>query len=58
MNNSQQQEASFYKEQFLASKQRPGFERDILSVVLEDKKMYTMAEADQLIDQYMNRKVK
>ena len=49
---------TFSKEQFLRSRQRPGHERDILAAVLEDGKMYTLAEAQKAIETYMKRSVK
>lgn len=50
--------ASFTKAQFLQSRQRPGHERDILAAVLEDGKLYTIAEADKAIQNYLKKGVK
>lgn len=50
--------ATFTKEQFLKSRERPGYEKDILAAVLEDGKMYTLAEAQKAIEAYMKRSVK
>jgi hypothetical protein len=49
---------TFTKEQFLASRQRPGHERDILAAVLEDGKTYTLAEAEKALQAYLKRSVK
>ncbi|MEF3309515.1 hypothetical protein PV433_11480 [Paenibacillus sp. GYB004] len=50
--------AAFTKQQFLASRQRPGVERDILAAVLEDDKSYTIAEADKLIEDFLNKEAR
>lgn len=49
--------AVFTKAQFLQSRQRSGVEKDILSVVLQDDKTYTLAEADKLINDFKKRTV-
>jgi len=49
--------AEFTKEQFLASRQRPGIERDILAAVLVDGKSYTIAEAERLKDEFLKKEV-
>lgn len=48
----------FTKQQFLQSRQRSGTDKDILSVVLNDSKTYTIAEAEKLIGDFKKRKVK
>lgn len=48
----------YTKAQFLATRQRPGIEKDILSVVLDEGKTYTIAEANKLIDNFKKGKVK
>ena len=55
---SKEKMAAFTKDQFLASRQRPGREKDILSAVLEDGKAYTIVEADKAIQSYLKRSVK
>ncbi|MNW62358.1 hypothetical protein D3C74_404820 [compost metagenome] len=50
--------AGFTKSQFLASPQWEGIDKDILSVVLEDGKPYTLAEATKLVNQFKNSEVK
>ncbi|MNW62401.1 hypothetical protein D3C74_405280 [compost metagenome] len=50
--------AGFTKVQFLASRQWEGSDKDILSVVLEDDKLYTLAEATKLVSQFKNSEVK
>lgn len=50
--------ACFTKEQFVQSEQWQGVDRDILSIVLEDNKTYSIAQAKQLVEQFMNREVK
>jgi hypothetical protein len=47
----------FTKQQFLQSRQRPGPERDLLAVVLEDGQHYTIAEADRAMESYLKRSV-
>lgn len=47
----------FTKDQLLDSK-RYADRRDALSVLLEDEKTYTQAEADTLLDGFMKGKVK
>lgn len=43
----------FTKEQFLTSRQRLGREKDVLAVVLESEKTYTIAEADKAIEEFL-----
>ncbi|GIO42475.1 hypothetical protein [Paenibacillus apis] len=50
--------AGFTKDQFLQSRQWQGIDKDILSVVLEPSKTYTIAEAKRLIDQFKQGQVK
>lgn len=50
--------AGFTKEQFLQSRQWEGTDKDILSVVLEDGKTYTVADAKKLLEQFKNSEVK
>lgn len=48
---------SFKKEQFLNSGQRTGLDKDILAVVLDEGKGYTLKEAEKLIHDFKKRKV-
>lgn len=50
--------AGFTKDQFLQSRQWQGIDKDILSVVLDPGKTYTIAEAKRLIDQFKQGQVK
>ena len=50
-------QATFTKEQFLNSRHRSGMERNVLSVVLEDGKSYTAAEAEKALQAYFKRSV-
>lgn len=47
--------ATFTKEQFLASRQRSGIDRDILAAVLEDGKSYTFAEVEKMKDDFLKK---
>jgi len=47
----------FTKSQILKAKQFRGYERDILSVVLQHDEMYSMEEAMQAIQTYQKRSV-
>lgn len=49
--------AQFTKEQFLQSRQRSGRDRDLLAVVLQDGQLYTIAEAEKEMDNYLKRSV-
>ena len=46
----------FTKEQILASKQYSN-RRDVLGVILDDKKEYSTAEVDDILDNFMKGKV-
>lgn len=48
----------YTKAQFLASRQRSGRDKDILSVVLADGQTYTLAEADKALQQFLKGRVK
>lgn len=48
----------FTKQQFLQTRQRLNVDKDILSILLEDDKSYTIAEAEKLLEEFKNRKVK
>lgn len=50
--------AGFTKEQFLQSRQWTGTDKDVLAVVLEDSKTYSIAEAKQLVDDFKKGEVK
>lgn len=50
-------EPRFSKERFLASS-RYKAQRDLLAVLMDDKKTYTREEADKLIENFKKRKVK
>lgn len=58
LNNKQSNVCKFTKAQFLQSRQRSGWERDILAAVLKDDHTYTIAEADKLIQNYLKEGVK
>lgn len=49
--------AKYTKAQFLASRQRPGIERDILAAVLKDGESYTIAEVEKLKDEFLKKEV-
>lgn len=49
---------TFTKQQFLHTRQRSNVDKDILSVLMEDDQSYTIAEADKMLEQFKNRKVK
>lgn len=60
MSNSKEQvikKSFFTKEQILSSKKYKK-RRDLLGVLLEDKKEYSFDEVDKLIDDFMKRGVK
>ena len=46
------------KKQLLASKRFAPLERDFLQALLEDGGTYTVAEAEQLLEQYLNQEAK
>ncbi|MNW41164.1 hypothetical protein D3C74_182930 [compost metagenome] len=48
----------FTKSQFLQSRQRPGYEKDILAAVLENGKSYTIVKAEKAIQNYLKKGVK
>lgn len=50
--------SGFTKAQFMGTRQRSGIEKDILAVVLEEGKTYTIAEAEKLIQDFKKGKVK
>ena len=50
-------EATYTKEQIAGSK-RYANRRDLVSVLLEDGKAYTLAEVDELINKFMKGAVK
>lgn len=47
----------FTKAQFLQSRQWQGVDKDVLTVLLEDGKTYTISEAKRLVDQFKQGKV-
>jgi hypothetical protein len=49
------QEAKFTKQQLLQCKD---FKKDLVNVVLEDNKFYTKQEAQELINKFLNRRVR
>ncbi|MDH6371761.1 hypothetical protein M2444_003560 [Paenibacillus sp. PastF-3] len=51
-------EGSFTKEQFLASAKYSYKDKDVLSALLEPGELYTASEAQQVIDDFMNKEVK
>ncbi|MCM3701430.1 hypothetical protein [Paenibacillus macerans] len=48
----------FSKEQILASKQFAGVDKDIISIVLEDGKEYTIEAARKAVETFKNKGVK
>ncbi|GIP10396.1 hypothetical protein J1TS5_25660 [Paenibacillus macerans] len=48
----------FFKDQILASKQFVGVDKDILSIVLEDDKEYTVEDARKAVETFKNKGVK
>jgi hypothetical protein len=48
-------EASYTKEQFLGSAKYTYQDKDVLSALLEPEKLYTSAEAQQVIDDFKNK---
>lgn len=50
--------SGFTKDQFLQSRQWQGIDKDILSVVLEPGKAYTIAEAKRLVEDFKKAQVK
>lgn len=48
----------FSKDQILASKQFKGVDKDILSIVLEDGKEYTVEDARKVVETFKNKGVK
>lgn len=54
----QELSAGFTKDQFLQSRQWQGIDKDILSVVLEPGKVYTIAEAKRLVEDFKKGQVK
>lgn len=48
----------FTKDQFLQSQQWEGTEKDILSAVLNDGKLYSLAEAKRLVEEFKKGEVK
>lgn len=48
----------FTKDRFLQSRQWQGVDRDILSIVLQDGKKYTITEAKQLVEKFKRGEVK
>lgn len=54
---AKQEPARYAKKQFISSRQRAGADKDILAIVLEDDKTYTLAEAEKLLADFKKRKV-
>jgi hypothetical protein len=48
-------EASYTKEQFLNSTKYSYQDKDVLSALLEPEKLYTAAEAQQVIEEFKNK---
>lgn len=55
---TQAAEGRYTKEQFLKSRQRSGREKDVLSVVLEQNKTYTIAEAETAMQAFVKMEAK
>ncbi|WP_019123701.1 hypothetical protein [Brevibacillus massiliensis] len=53
-----QKEPNFTKEQFLASKQFTGLEKDFLRSILKDGETYTIAQARDLLKKTLSKEVK
>lgn len=54
---AEQKAQGFTKEQIVSSK-RYGHKRDLVSVLLEEGKTYTLKEVDKLIESFMKKEVK
>ncbi len=52
-----EKEQKFSKEQLVASA-RYGHRKDLVSILLEDSRAYTIAEVDRLVEEFMKGKVK
>jgi len=50
--------SNYSKEQFLASKQFDGHQKDVLAAVLEDGRTYSIAEAEKAMQAYLRKEVK
>ena len=50
-------EATKYTKEALTGSQKFAGRRDLLNVILDDGKMYTIAEAETEINNYLNREV-
>lgn len=51
-------EVTFAKKQFLKAANFSRVERDVLAVILEDDKQYTLDQVQKLLDDFKKRKVK
>lgn len=58
MSKEKELAVGFTKEQFLQSRQWQGIDKDILSIVLEPGKTYTIVEAKRMIDDFKKAQVK
>lgn len=56
MTEKKSKDAAFSKKQLAAAK-RYADKRDLINALLSDDKLYTVKEADALIDQYLKGKV-
>jgi hypothetical protein len=55
---TEMEQSKFSVAQFLSSKQFTGVDKDIISVVLDDKKTYSIDEVKKAIDSFKNKGVK
>jgi len=49
---------AFAKEQFFISKRFTPIQKDVLQVLLQDGELYTLEQAQQMLEQFSNRMVK
>ncbi|WP_217563067.1 hypothetical protein [Paenibacillus sp. GbtcB18] len=50
-------EAQFMKEQFLDSSRYTALQKDVLSGLLEDGKLYSLSDVDRQLQDFLNREV-
>jgi hypothetical protein len=55
MMSEQGQAVTYRKEQFLTADRFTRLEKDVLAGLLEQDNMYTMEQAQHLLDQFMNK---
>lgn len=58
MSEEKKKQKGFTKEQLLKSKQYSGVQKDIMRIVLDDKKSYSHDQAKSKIEEFGKRRVK